>query len=255
MGSRAAPARGAPRGDVRQGSGRAGSASGRHREREDARGDLMRDRQRLSKRLRLRHGSCTRDGRRGPPMSHGWAPATSPGPGADALPCRARVGADRPAGRADSTRRSSMAAHSQFTPVARRLSCLGVSRRCIRARVRGRRLVAVTGVTIGSFVRLVPASSPLGRPGCRGAIAKIGNSHARWLLGRGRLPPPGESSARGVDAAQVEPGFRGRPGEGRPEQPAPEGPLSYRHQRRKPRDRQRRPRARRLVLVAAVMDQ
>ena len=156
------------------------------RAREDARGDLMRARHRLSK-LLLRQGVVYTGG-------HAWTGAH------DAWLRRQRL--DQPATQAafesdheavltTAARRDRldeairvMAAESEFTPVVHRLACLrGVSALTAFA-------LAVeigdwdrfTGNTIGAFVGLVPTEYSSGASRVQGGITKTGNSHCRRLL-------------------------------------------------------------------------
>ncbi len=156
------------------------------RAREDARGDLMRARHRLSK-LLLRHGIVYYDG-------HAWTGKH------DAWLRRQRF--ENPAARLTfesdydtvlgvTARRdrlnaaiATMAADSEFTPLVHRLGCLrGIST------LTGFGLAVeigdwdrFTGNTIGSFVGLVPSEHSSGSSRSQGPITKAGNTHARRLL-------------------------------------------------------------------------
>jgi len=156
------------------------------RAREDARGDLMRARHRLSK-LLLRHGIVYSGGAAWTGAHDAWLrrqhlddPAT-----------RIAFESDYDAVLAVTARRNrldaaiaTLAADSEFTPLVRRLSCLrGVSTLTAFA-------LAVelgdwhrfTGNTIGSFVGLVPSEHSSGASRVQGSITKTGNTHARRLL-------------------------------------------------------------------------
>jgi transposase len=157
------------------------------RAREDARGDLMRARHRLSK-LLLRHGIVYYDD------GHAWTRRH------DAWLRRQRfdVPATRLAFESDydtvlavTARRDRldaaiavMAADSEFTPVVRRLGCLrGISTLtafglAVEIGDWGR----FTGNTIGSCVGLVPSEHSSGASRSQGPITKAGNTHARRLL-------------------------------------------------------------------------
>jgi transposase len=159
------------------------------RAREDARGDLMRARHRLSK-LLLRQGIVYSGGKAwtGPHDAwlrgigrHGFAgPATQITFESDyeaVLSVKARRD------RLD-TAIAAMAADSEFTPVVHRLGCLrGVSTLtgfalAVEIGDWGR----FTGATIGSFVGLVPSEYSSGASRVQGSITKTGNSHVRRLL-------------------------------------------------------------------------
>jgi transposase len=156
------------------------------RAREDARGDLMRDRHRLSK-LLLRQGVVYSGGQAWTGAHVAWLRSqrfARPGVGLafDAAHEAALMTLAR-RDRLDAAIEA-MAADSEFTPVVRRLSCLrGVSTLTAFA-------LAVeigdwhrfTGASIGSFVGLVPSEFSSGQSRVQGPITKTGNSHARRLL-------------------------------------------------------------------------
>ena len=156
------------------------------RAREDCRGDLMRDRHRLSK-LLLRQGVVYSGGRAWTGAHEAWLRSqrfARPG-------VRLAFDAAHEAELMSLARRDrldaaieAMAADSEFTPVVRRLSCLrGVSTLTAFA-------LAVeigdwhrfTGASIGSFVGLVPSEFSSGQSRAQGSITKTGNTHARRLL-------------------------------------------------------------------------
>lgn len=156
------------------------------RAREDARGDLMRARHRLSK-LLLRQGIVYSDG-------HAWTRAHDRWlrrQHFDTAATRLAFDSDYDAVLTVTARRdrldtaiTELAADSEFTPLVRRLSCLrGVSTLTAFA-------LAVeigdwhrfTGNSIGSFVGLVPTEHSSGASRVQGAITKTGNTHARRLL-------------------------------------------------------------------------
>ncbi|MDP9091850.1 MAG: IS110 family transposase [Actinomycetota bacterium] len=156
------------------------------RAREDARGDLMRARHRLSK-LLLRQGIVYFDGNAWTGRHEAWLrrqrfdnPAT-----------RMAFDSDYDSVLTVTARRDRlvaaitvMAAESEYTPIVRRLSCLrGVSTLTAFA-------LAVeigdwhrfTGHSIGSFVELVLSEHSSGASRVQGSITKAGNTHARRLL-------------------------------------------------------------------------
>jgi transposase len=159
------------------------------RAREDARGDLMRARHRLSK-LLLRHGIVYYGGQAWTGKHDAWLRH-------DALPqltwraTRLTFDADYEAVLTMKARRDrldaaieEMAADSEFTTMVRRLGCLrGVST------LTGFALAVeigdwhrFTGNTIGSFVGLVPSEHSSGSSRSQGSITKTGNTHVRRLL-------------------------------------------------------------------------
>jgi transposase len=157
------------------------------RAREDARGDLMRARHRLSK-LLLRHGAVYSGGKAWTDRHEGWLRAQR------CFATRATqlaFDSDFDAVLATQARRdrldktiTQVAADSELTPVVHRLSCLrGVATLTAFA-------LAVeigdwhrfTGSTIGSFVGLVPSEASSGASRVLGAVTKTGNGHARRLL-------------------------------------------------------------------------
>lgn len=156
------------------------------RSREDARGDLMRARHRLSK-LLLRHGSSTTAARPGPG-------STMRGCGSNALgpepPSWRSTPTTRPCApwwhaETGSTRRSSRWRPTPSSP--RSFGDLGCLRGIGTLTAFG---LAVeigdwhrfTGNTIGSFVGLVPTEHSSGASRVQGSITKTGNTHARRLL-------------------------------------------------------------------------
>jgi transposase len=159
------------------------------RAREDARGDLMRARHRLSK-LLLRQGIVYSGGKAWTGAHDTWlrqvgraelaAPATQITFESDyetVLSVKARRD------RLD-TAIAAMAADSEFTTVVHRLGCLrGVSTLtgfglAVEIGDWGR----FTGSTIGSFVGLTPSEYSSGSSRVQGSITKTGNSHVRRLL-------------------------------------------------------------------------
>jgi transposase len=162
------------------------------RAREDARGDLMRARHRLSK-LLLRYGIVYESGQ-------AWTVAHDRWLRHDALPRLTEAGGRSIGSTFDNNydtllsvlaRRDrlngqieELAADSEFTPVVRRLGCL----RGIGTLTAFALTVEVgdwhrfTGRSIGSFVGLVPAEYSSGNSRALGPITKTGNSHARRLL-------------------------------------------------------------------------
>jgi transposase len=156
------------------------------RAREDARGDLMRARHRLSK-LLLRQGIVYSGGYAWTTKHDVWLRRQHFDPAATLLTFES----DYDAVLSVAARRdrldaaiNAMAADSEFTPLVRRLGCLkGVSTLTAFA-------LAVeigdwhrfTGNTIGSFVGLVPSEHSSGSARVQGSITKTGNTHARRLL-------------------------------------------------------------------------
>jgi len=156
------------------------------RAREDARGDLMRARHRLSK-LLLRQGIVYSGG-------HAWTGTH------DAWLRRQRFGgsalqmtyeSDYDAVLSVKARRdrldaaiTAMAADSEFTPLVQRLGCLrGIGT------LTGFALAVelgdwhrFTGNTIGAFIGLVPSEYSSGASRVQGSITKTGNTHLRRLL-------------------------------------------------------------------------
>ena len=158
------------------------------RAREDARGDLMRARHRLSK-LLLRQGFVYSGG-------HAWTGAHDQWlrqVGRELGPVATRVTfeSDYEAVLNVKARRDrldrmivEMAADCEFTPVLRRLGCL----RGIGTLTGFALAVEVgdwdrfTGKTIGSFIGLVPSEYSSGQTRTQGSITKTGNTHLRRLL-------------------------------------------------------------------------
>jgi transposase len=156
------------------------------RAREDARGDLMRARHRISK-LLLRHGIVYYDGRAWTGRHDAWLrrqrfdqPAT-----------RLAFESDYDAVLTVTARRDrldtaigAMAADSEFTPLVHRLGCLrGISTLTAFAlAVELGDWTRFTGNSIGSFVGLVPSEHSSGSTRAQGPITKTGNTHVRRLL-------------------------------------------------------------------------
>jgi len=156
------------------------------RAREDARGDLMRSRNRLSK-LLLRQGIVFNDGRQWTARHEAWLHRQKfdvPGrQGAyDAALDAVILTRDR-RDRLD-VEIAAMAARSEYTDVTNRLCCLrGIST------LTGFALAVeigdwhrLTGSSIASYVGLVPSESSSGTHRRLGSITKTGNGHARRLL-------------------------------------------------------------------------
>jgi len=159
------------------------------RAREDARGDLMRARHRLSK-LLLRQGIVYSGGQAWTGKHDAWlrqvgraqlsAPATRLTFESD---YGAVLGVKARRDRLDAAV-AAMAADCEFTPLVHRLGCLrGVGT------LTGFALAVevgdwhrFTGKTIGSFVGLVPSEYSSGQSRVQGSITKTGNSHLRRLL-------------------------------------------------------------------------
>jgi len=156
------------------------------RAREDARGDLMRARHRLSK-LLLRQGIVYSGGQAWTEAHDRWLRRQH----FDQAATRATFESDYEAtltmtGRRDRLDKAiaEMAGDSEFTPIVRRLCCLrGVST------LTGFALAVeigdwhrFTGNSIGSFVGLVPSEYSSGASRVQGSITKTGNTHVRRLL-------------------------------------------------------------------------
>ena len=156
------------------------------RAREDARGDLMRARHRLSK-LLLRQGIVYSGGQAWTGKHDGWLRAqTFPETGRQlafdsAYEAMVLTGDRRD--RLDAAI-TTMAGDSEFTDVVRKLGCLrGVST------LTGFALAVeigdwhrFTGSSIGAYLGLVPTESSSGGSRSQGSITKTGNTHARRLL-------------------------------------------------------------------------
>ena len=158
------------------------------RAREDARGDLMRARHRLSK-LLLRHGIVYSGGKAWTGAHDAWL--RRQGQELATAPLRLTFESDYEAVLTVTARRdrldqaiAQMAADCEFTPVVRRLTCLrGVDT------LTGFGLAVeigdwdrFTGATIGSYLGLVPTEASSGASRVQGSITKTGNGHARRLL-------------------------------------------------------------------------
>ncbi len=159
------------------------------RAREDARGDLMRARHRLSK-LLLRQGFVYSGGQAWTGAHDAWLR----GIGRDRLgspALRLTFESDYDAVLGVQTRRdrldtaiTQLAAASDFTPLVRRLGCL----RGIGTLTGFALAVEIgdwhrfSGNTIGAFVGLVPSEYSSGQSRVQGSITKTGNTHVRRLL-------------------------------------------------------------------------
>jgi transposase len=156
------------------------------RAREDARGDLMRARHRLSK-LLLRQGVVYSGGEAWTGKHDVWLRTQR----FDQAATRLAFESDYDTVTVTVARRDrldeaieAMAAGSEFTPVVRRLACLrGVST------LTGFALAVeigdwhrFTGNTIASFIGLVPSEHSSGSSRVQGPITKTGNRHLRRLL-------------------------------------------------------------------------
>ncbi|WP_459985353.1 IS110 family RNA-guided transposase [Nocardioides sp. AN3] len=159
------------------------------RAREDARGDLMRARHRLSK-LLLRHGIVYYGGNAWTGKHDQWLRGHAAGQLGSAA-TRLTFDSDYEAVVSITARRDRLdgqiavlAADSEYTPIVRRLGCL----RGIGTLTGFALAVEVgdwnrfTGNSIGSFVGLVPTEYSSGGNRSQGSITKTGNTHARRLL-------------------------------------------------------------------------
>jgi transposase len=156
------------------------------RAREDARGDLMRCRHRLSK-LLLRHGILYWDGKAWTGMHEAWLRRQRFGQRGVQLAFDAELEAmlltrDRRA-QLD-TAIVEMAGEGEYTAVVRRLGCLrGISTlTAFGLAVEIGDWHRFTGATIGAYLGLVPTESSSGGQRSQGSITKTGNGHARRLL-------------------------------------------------------------------------
>ena len=156
------------------------------RAREDARGDLMRARHRLSK-LLLRQGIVYNGGQAWTGKHDAWLRRHHFDPVATQLTFES----DYEAVISVLARRdrldvaiTAMAADSEFTPLVRRLGALkGVSTLTgFALAVEIGDWTRFTGNTIGSFVGLVPSEYSSGASRVQGSITKTGNTHVRRLL-------------------------------------------------------------------------
>ena len=156
------------------------------RAREDARGDLMRDRHRLSK-LLLRHGIVYSGGQAWTGAHDVWLRRQEFASPAIQVTFDSSYEAmiltvDR-RNRLDE-HIAKIAADSEFTPVVRRLGCLrGVSTlTAFGLAVEIGDWTRFTGSSIGAYVGLVPTEYSSGGSRSQGSITKTGNGHARRLL-------------------------------------------------------------------------
>ncbi|GAA3130072.1 IS110 family transposase [Kribbella aluminosa] len=158
------------------------------RAREDARGDLMRARHRLSK-LLLRQGFVYSGGQAWTGAHDAWLRRIGREFGSPVLRTTFESGYDAVLtvqARRDrlDTAITELAATSEFTPLVRRLGCL----RGIGTLTGFALAVEIgdwhrfTGNTIGAFVGLVPSESSSGQSRVQGPITKTGNTHVRRLL-------------------------------------------------------------------------
>ena len=156
------------------------------RAREDARGDLMRARHRLSKML-LRQGILYTGGHPWTGMHDAWLRSQRFDlPGRQTAYEAAYEAVVLTTDRRDRLDAAidAMAANSSYTPIVRRLGCLrGIST------LTGFGLAVeigdwqrFTGSSIGAFFGLVPAEHSSGGSRSQGSITKTGNGHARRLL-------------------------------------------------------------------------
>jgi transposase len=156
------------------------------RAREDARGDLMRARHRVSK-LLLRHGIVYSGGTAWTLTHQLWLRSQV----FNSVGVRLAFDADLEAVLLAAARRhrlevaiEAMATDSEFTPVVTRLCCLrGVSTlTAFGLAVEIGDWHRFTGNTIGSYLGLVPSEYSSGASRVQGSITKTGNTHARRLL-------------------------------------------------------------------------
>jgi transposase len=156
------------------------------RAREDARGDLMRARHRLSK-LLLRQGVVYDGGQAWTGAHEAWLARQR----FTSSALQMTFESDHDAVLTVKARRdrldaaiATMASASEFTPLVRRLGCLrGVSNlTALALAVEIGDWTRFTGNTIGACVGLVPSEYSSGASRVQGSITKTGNSHVRRLL-------------------------------------------------------------------------
>ena len=227
------------------------------RAREDVRGDLMRARHRFSK-LLLRQGIVYYGGNAwtGPPEA-GCAGNASRWPARQLAFDAAYEAVLATVARRDrlDAAITAMAANSEFTPVVRRLCCLrGIST------LTGFGLAVeigdwhrFTGATIGAYLGLVPTESSSGASRSQGSITKTGNSHARRLLVEAawhHRKPYRPGAAMRARWEQAPPAARARGHAGNQRLHHRWAAVHRPQEAAGDRQRRRRPRAGRLVLVA-----
>ena len=156
------------------------------RAREDARGDLMRARHRLSK-LLLRQGIVYSGGAAWTEVHDVWLRRQR----FDSPALQMTYESDYDAVLTVKARRDRlddaiavMAANSEFTPLVNRLGCLrGIGNlTALALAVEIGDWHRFSGSTIGSFVGLVPSEYSSGQSRVQGSITKTGNTHVRRLL-------------------------------------------------------------------------
>jgi len=156
------------------------------RAREDARGDLMRVRHRVSK-LLLRHGHVYSGGKAWTGAHDAWLRRIR----FDQAGTRAAYEADLETVMFTLARRdrldasiTTMATDSEFTAITRRLCCLrGISTLTgFALAVELGEWDRFTGSSIGAYLGLVPSEYSSGQSRRQGGITKAGNTHVRRLL-------------------------------------------------------------------------
>lgn len=191
------------------------------RAREDCRGDLMRDRHRLSKFL-LRQGIIYGGGGAWTGAHDAWLRRQHFDDAARQLAFDAAYEAVvmtlARRDRIDAVIEA-MAANSEFTAIVQRLGCLrGVSTlTAFGLAVEVGDWHRFTGSTIGAFVGLTPSESSSGASRSLGSITKTGNTHARRLLVEAawhhrRLNRPGKIMLERWQRAPLEAQLRGQEG-------------------------------------------
>jgi transposase len=156
------------------------------RAREDARGDLMRARHRVSK-LLLRQGVVWSGGKGWTLAHHAWLRAQSfqyPGlAAAYESAYEAVVMAQDRRARLDKAI-AAMARDPAWSPMVARLGCLrGIDTlTALGLAVEIGDWQRFTGASIGAYLGLVPSESSSGQSRSQGSITKTGNTHARRLL-------------------------------------------------------------------------
>ncbi|UKA55189.1 IS110 family transposase [Arthrobacter sp. FW305-BF8] len=156
------------------------------RAREDARGDLMSARHRISK-LLLRQGIIYTGGKTWTLQHGAWLERQK----FDSAPLQLAYDSSLDAMTAVLDRRdrldhaiTELAYHSRYTPIVRNLECLrGISTlTAFGLAVEIGDWDRFTGRTIGAYLGLVPSEHSSGQSRSQGPITKTGNGHARRLL-------------------------------------------------------------------------
>jgi len=226
------------------------------RAREASRSDLMRARHRLSK-LLLRHGIVYAGGKAWTAAHDAWLLrqhfdlAGTQAAFEDAYETVALAGGRRD--RLDE-KITVMAADCEFTSMVHRLACLrGISTLTAFAlAVEVGDWDRFTGASIGAYLGLVPSEHSSGQSRSQGAITKDRQHPRPQASGRGSLASPQALPTRGDPASTMGPGLARSAGARARWQPASAHTLDELRRTQEAasdRERRRRPRAGRLVLV------